>query len=86
MVAAVDHLVGVRQRDVGRRDAVFGEEAELLERPDPSVQWVRIGTPVSAWTIAAASNARRSRSVSASLPATLMTPARCSVRAMVGPR
>ena len=35
MVAAVDHLVGVRQRDVGRRDAVFGEEAELLERPDP---------------------------------------------------
>ena len=86
IVAAVNHLVGVRQRDVGRRDAMFGEEAELLERPDP---FGAMGQDQDAGGGMGDRGGLEGSSLAigdASLPATLMTPAWCSVRSMVAPR
>ena len=78
MIAAVDDLVDVAQRDVLRRHARRRSGARICSSaPVPFSQWVWIGTPVRRWASAAAAKIGRSRADGPpSLPATLTMPAR----------
>ena len=84
MVAAVDHLVGVRQRDVGRRDAVSARKRTCSSAADP---FGAVGQDRARRCRRGRSRRPRTpvaRDGHASLPATLMTPARCSSAPIVG--
>ena len=63
MVAAVDDLVDVAERDVRRCHAVVGQEPDLLEGPGARLRSGSGSARRSArWAAAAASKTRRSRS------------------------